>query len=173
VSRLVALMRCINAISFNDRRVHRRPGGRVLRMRKYQLSCLIQGNRRNRISLRQHRGGRYQHQQVHLLRRLERLPQRHPAPKRRAYQRIRVQPSRAAACAIVCARSFTDCDVEIGIGDGTTRCSGPGDVTLANDLTGQGYTSRSVGDCSYAAILTRLREGNETFSPLTMSVRLR
>jgi hypothetical protein len=27
--------------------------------------------------------------------------------------------------------------------------------------------------CSYAAILTRLREGNETFSPLTMSVRLR
>jgi quercetin dioxygenase-like cupin family protein len=35
--------------------------------------------------------------------------------------------------------------VEIGIGDGTTRRFGPGDVILADDLTGQGHTTRSVG----------------------------
>src|SRR6266851_1330612 len=35
--------------------------------------------------------------------------------------------------------------VEIGIGDGTTRRFGPGDVVLADDLTGQGHTTRSVG----------------------------
>src|SRR5690348_8589170 len=35
--------------------------------------------------------------------------------------------------------------MEIGIGDGTTRRFGPGDVVLADDLTGQGHTMRSVG----------------------------
>ena len=35
--------------------------------------------------------------------------------------------------------------VEIGIGDGTARRFGPGDVVLADDLTGQGHTTRSVG----------------------------
>ena len=35
--------------------------------------------------------------------------------------------------------------MEIGIGDGTERCFGPGDVILADDLTGQGHTTRSVG----------------------------
>ena len=35
--------------------------------------------------------------------------------------------------------------MEIGIGDGTTRRFGPGDVVLAGDLTGQGHTTRSVG----------------------------
>ena len=34
---------------------------------------------------------------------------------------------------------------EIGIGDGTTRRFGPVDVVLADDLTGQGHTTRSVG----------------------------
>ncbi len=36
--------------------------------------------------------------------------------------------------------------MEIGIGDGTTRRFGPGDVVLAADLTGQGHTTRSVGE---------------------------
>jgi mannose-6-phosphate isomerase-like protein (cupin superfamily) len=36
-------------------------------------------------------------------------------------------------------------EIEIGIGDGTTRRFGPGDVVLADDLTGQGHTTRSVG----------------------------
>ncbi len=36
--------------------------------------------------------------------------------------------------------------MEIGIGDGTTRRFGPGDVVLADDLTGQGHTTRSVGE---------------------------
>ncbi len=35
--------------------------------------------------------------------------------------------------------------MEIGIGDGTARRFGPGDVVLADDLTGQGHTTRSVG----------------------------
>jgi hypothetical protein len=32
--------------------------------------------------------------------------------------------------------------VEIGIGDGTAKTFGPGDVFLAEDLTGQGHTAR-------------------------------
>ena len=35
--------------------------------------------------------------------------------------------------------------MEIGIGDGTTRGFGRGDVVLADDLTGQGHTTRSLG----------------------------
>jgi hypothetical protein len=35
--------------------------------------------------------------------------------------------------------------MEIGIGDGTKRRFGPGDVVLADDLTGRGHTTRSVG----------------------------
>jgi hypothetical protein len=32
--------------------------------------------------------------------------------------------------------------VEIGIGDGTVKTFGPGDVFLAEDVTGQGHTAR-------------------------------
>jgi hypothetical protein len=35
--------------------------------------------------------------------------------------------------------------MEIGIGDGTTRRFGPGDVVLADDLTVRGHTARSLG----------------------------
>ena len=35
---------------------------------------------------------------------------------------------------------------EIGIGDGTVRRFGPGDVMLAEDLTGRGHTTRVVGN---------------------------
>ena len=35
--------------------------------------------------------------------------------------------------------------MEIGIGDGTTHRFGPGDVVLANDRTGKGHTTRSLG----------------------------
>jgi quercetin dioxygenase-like cupin family protein len=35
---------------------------------------------------------------------------------------------------------------EIELGDGTTRSFGPGDVLLAEDLTGQGHITRVVGD---------------------------
>jgi hypothetical protein len=35
--------------------------------------------------------------------------------------------------------------MKIGIGDGTTRRFGPGDAVLADDLTGQGHTTRSLG----------------------------
>ena len=36
--------------------------------------------------------------------------------------------------------------VEIGLGDGSVQRFGPGHVTLAEDLTGKGHTTRSVGD---------------------------
>ncbi|MCH8808289.1 MAG: hypothetical protein IH993_00420, partial [Proteobacteria bacterium] len=36
-------------------------------------------------------------------------------------------------------------EVEIGLGDGSVHRFGPGDVMLAEDLTGQGHTTRSVG----------------------------
>ena len=36
--------------------------------------------------------------------------------------------------------------VEIGTGDGTVKRFGPGDVMLADDLTGKGHTTRVVGD---------------------------
>ena len=35
--------------------------------------------------------------------------------------------------------------VEIGLGDGTVRQFGPGDVLLAEDLTGRGHTTRVTG----------------------------
>ena len=35
--------------------------------------------------------------------------------------------------------------VEIGTGDGTVYTLGPGDMMLAEDLTGQGHTTRGVG----------------------------
>ncbi len=36
-------------------------------------------------------------------------------------------------------------EAEIGVGDGTVRRVGAGDVLLAEDLTGQGHTTRVVG----------------------------
>lgn len=36
--------------------------------------------------------------------------------------------------------------VEIGLGDGTVHRFGPGHVNLAEDLTGQGHTTRVIGD---------------------------
>src|ERR1051325_330646 len=36
--------------------------------------------------------------------------------------------------------------VEIGLGDGTVKQFGPGDVLLADDLTGRGHTTRVVGN---------------------------
>jgi quercetin dioxygenase-like cupin family protein len=37
-------------------------------------------------------------------------------------------------------------EVEIGLGDGSVHRFGPGHVTLAEDLTGQGHTTRVVGN---------------------------
>ena len=36
--------------------------------------------------------------------------------------------------------------MEIGIGDGTKRSLGPGDILMAEDLTGHGHTTLAVGD---------------------------
>ena len=37
-------------------------------------------------------------------------------------------------------------EVEIGLGDGSVHRFGPGHVTLAEDLTGQGHTTRAIGN---------------------------
>ena len=43
--------------------------------------------------------------------------------------------------------------MEVVLGDGTTRRFGPGDAVLFEDLTGQGHTSRSVGGDRLTAIV--------------------
>jgi hypothetical protein len=43
--------------------------------------------------------------------------------------------------------------MEIGIGDGTKRRFGPGDVVLADDLNGQGHTTASVGEPRVSATI--------------------
>lgn len=45
---------------------------------------------------------------------------------------------------------------EVGIGDGTVRRFGPGDVLLAEDLAGQGHTTRSVGNTPRFVIMVPL-----------------
>ena len=42
--------------------------------------------------------------------------------------------------------------VEIGLGDGTVYTLGPGDMMLAEDLTGQGHTTKAVGDRTRVSI---------------------
>ena len=42
--------------------------------------------------------------------------------------------------------------MEIGIGDGTKRLLDPGDILQVEDLTGQGHTTRSVGNRISASV---------------------
>ncbi len=51
----------------------------------------------------------------------------HPAPKRQYVVNLEGQ-------------------AEVGVGDGSKRIFSPGDVLLVEDLTGQGHTTRVVGD---------------------------
>ena len=48
--------------------------------------------------------------------------------------------------------------VEVGCGDGTARVFGPGDVMLADDLTGQGHTSAQLGEEMRASLFLVLDE---------------
>jgi quercetin dioxygenase-like cupin family protein len=47
--------------------------------------------------------------------------------------------------------------VEIEIGDGTVRRLGPGDILIAEDLTGQGHATREVGPEPRVSIFVPLR----------------
>ena len=52
---------------------------------------------------------------------------------------------------------FTLCGaVDIEIGDGTVRRLGPGDVLIAEDLTGQGHATREVGPDARVSIFVPL-----------------
>ena len=42
--------------------------------------------------------------------------------------------------------------MEIGIGDGSERIFNPGDILQVEDLTGQGHTTRSVGERISASV---------------------
>jgi hypothetical protein len=48
---------------------------------------------------------------------------------------------------------------EIEVGDGTVARVGPGDVVLAEDVTGQGHITRVVGDEPRFYAIVPLREG--------------
>jgi hypothetical protein len=48
--------------------------------------------------------------------------------------------------------------VEIGLGDGTKRVFGPGEVVLVEDLTGRGHTSRVVGGTPRVAVDIKLAD---------------
>lgn len=50
-------------------------------------------------------------------------------------------------------------EMEIGLGDGTLRRFGAGDVLLAEDLTGKGHTTRVVGSQPRMTCTIPLAEG--------------
>jgi hypothetical protein len=50
-------------------------------------------------------------------------------------------------------------EVEIVTGDGTAMRFKPGDVLLAEDLTGRGHTTRVVGDSMRISAMVPLRDG--------------
>jgi quercetin dioxygenase-like cupin family protein len=50
--------------------------------------------------------------------------------------------------------------VDIEIGDGTVRRLGPGDILIAEDLTGQGHATREVGPEPRVSIFVPLGNGS-------------
>ena len=48
--------------------------------------------------------------------------------------------------------------MEVTVGDGTSIVLNPGDVLLAEDLTGQGHQVRSLGDQPYSRVTIPLEE---------------
>ena len=48
--------------------------------------------------------------------------------------------------------------VEVEIGDGTVRRLGPGDILIAEDLTGQGHATREVGPEARVSIFVPLEK---------------
>ena len=50
-------------------------------------------------------------------------------------------------------------ETEIEVGDGTVARLGPGDVVLAEDLTGQGHVTRVVGDQPRFYAIVPLKDG--------------
>jgi quercetin dioxygenase-like cupin family protein len=48
--------------------------------------------------------------------------------------------------------------VDIEIGDGTVRRLGPGDILIAEDVTGQGHITREVGDEPRVSVFVPLQE---------------
>ena len=58
----------------------------------------------------------------------------------------------------VCAFTLSGAvEVEIEIGDGTKRVLGPGDILIAEDLTGQGHYTREVGSEPRVSVFVPLR----------------
>ena len=49
---------------------------------------------------------------------------------------------------------------EIGLGDGTVHRFGPGNINLVEDTTGQGHTTRAVGDIPRVVVTIPLADQN-------------
>jgi quercetin dioxygenase-like cupin family protein len=49
--------------------------------------------------------------------------------------------------------------VDIEVGDGTVRRLGPGDILIAEDITGQGHITREVGPEPRVSIFVPLQDG--------------
>jgi quercetin dioxygenase-like cupin family protein len=49
--------------------------------------------------------------------------------------------------------------VDIEVGDGTVRRLGPGDILIAEDITGQGHITREVGSEPRVSIFVPLQDG--------------
>jgi quercetin dioxygenase-like cupin family protein len=47
--------------------------------------------------------------------------------------------------------------VDIEVGDGTVRRLGPGDILIAEDVTGQGHITREVGEAPRLSVFVPLR----------------
>jgi quercetin dioxygenase-like cupin family protein len=48
--------------------------------------------------------------------------------------------------------------LEVGVVDGSVRVFGPGDVLMAEDLTGQGHTTKTVSDVSLVFVTMPIEE---------------
>ena len=51
--------------------------------------------------------------------------------------------------------------VDIGVGDGTVRRIGPGEILLAEDMEGEGHTSRAVDDAPRRCLFIPIDDGVE------------
>ena len=55
-------------------------------------------------------------------------------------------PKKPLPMSLLAVGSTLEGEFEIGLADGSTHRFGPGHVTLAEDLTGKGHTTRVVGN---------------------------
>jgi len=68
------------------------------------------------------------------------------------FEDLNVPAGETETIALKAGADMTFRSMEIGIGDGTKRVLDPGDILQVEDLTGQGHTTRSVGNRISASV---------------------